>query len=122
MINKIYSILFYSSDLEKSWEFYEKLSFSAEISAGTLRVEFENVKLAFVDENETEIKEKDGIRGLGIFVYFETENVDEYYKSLTEKGIKTSSEPKDWPWGKREFAVKDPDGYKLIFFSKINHV
>ena len=80
---------------------------------------FDNVKLAFVDENETEIKEKPGMKGLGIFTYVEVENVDEYYNSIIEKGIRTSSEPKDWPWGKREFAVKDPDGYKLIFFSAI---
>jgi len=24
-----------------------------------------------------------------------------------------------WPWGKREFVVKDPDGYKLVFFSPV---
>jgi uncharacterized glyoxalase superfamily protein PhnB len=121
MLNKIYSILFYANDLEKSLEFYQKLGFQAEITSGTLRVEFENIKLAFVDENKTEIKNESGMnpKGLGVFTYIEIEDVDKYYKSIVEKGIKTSSEPKDWPWGKREFAVKDPDGYKLIFFSKL---
>jgi uncharacterized glyoxalase superfamily protein PhnB len=103
-------------------EFYKKLGFSAEISDGTLRLEFENIKLAFIDENKTEIKNESGNnpKGLGVFTYIEMENVDEYYKLLLEKGVRTSSGPKDWPWGKREFAVKDPDGYKLIFFSVIN--
>jgi uncharacterized glyoxalase superfamily protein PhnB len=54
-----------------------------------------------------------------MFLYFEVENVDSFYKTLKEKDIPTSSEPKSWPWGKREFAVKDPDGYKLIFFAAI---
>ena len=122
MGNKIYSILFYASDLSKTLEFYKKLGFSAELSEGTVRVAFDNVKLAFVDENKTEIKKESGMKpkGLGVFTYVKVDNVDEYYKSLVEKGIHTPSEPKDWPWGKREFAVKDPDGYKLIFFSDVS--
>ncbi len=47
------------------------------------------------------------------------ENVDDYYKQLLDKGIKPSSEPKDWEWGNREFVVKDPDGYRLVFFNKV---
>ena len=123
MLNKIYSILFYANDLGKTLEFYKKLGFSLELSEGTARVRFDNIKLAFVDENKTEIKNESGMnpKGLGVFTYIEVENVDEYYQSLLEKGIKTSSEPKDWPCGKREFAVKDPDGYKLIFFTNVSN-
>lgn len=33
-------------------------------------------------------------------------------------GMKPSSEPRDWPWGRREFVLRDPDGYKLVFFKK----
>lgn len=121
MINKIYSILFYANDLGKTLEFYKKLGFSAELSGGMVLVEFDNIKLTFVDENKTEIKKESGAnpKGLGVFTYAEVENVDEYCKSLVEKGIRTSSEPKDWSWGKREFAIKDPDGYKLVFFTEI---
>jgi uncharacterized glyoxalase superfamily protein PhnB len=57
---------------------------------------------------------------LGVFTYIETNNVDEQFKLIINNGIKTSGEPKDWPWGKREFAVKDPDGYKIVFYSSIN--
>ena len=119
MIERIHSTLFYASDLEQTARFYGELGFDAGKSADGVRVKLGNFTLAFVDENKTPIKKEAGARpkGLGVFTYVEVENVDEYFKSLKEKGVKTSSEPHDWPWGKREFAVKDPDGYKLIFYS-----
>jgi len=59
------------------------------------------------------------VKGLGIFTYVEVEDVDAYFKFLKENGIRMSSEPRDWPWGKREFVVRDPDGYKLVFYSPV---
>jgi len=119
MLKKFHSVLFYASDLNKTLEFYKQLGFDAQLSEGTLRVKLDNFKLAFVDENATSIKNESGAKpkGLGVFTYVEVDDVDAYFNSLKEKGIHTSSEPRDWPWGKREFAVKDPDGYKLIFFT-----
>ncbi|PIQ74941.1 MAG: hypothetical protein CO001_02750 [Candidatus Portnoybacteria bacterium CG_4_8_14_3_um_filter_40_10] len=121
MLKKFHSVLFYASDLNKTLEFYKQLGFDAELSEGTLRVKLGDFKLAFIDENQTPIKNDSGKspKGLGVFTYVEVEDADAYFNSLKEKGIHTSSEPRDWPWGKREFAVKDPDGYKLIFFSPI---
>lgn len=121
MIKKFHSVLFYASDLNKTLEFYKQLGFNAELRGETVRVELGDFKIAFVDENKNPIKNESGAKpkGLGVFTYVEVENVDEYFKLLKEKGIHTSSEPRDWPWGKREFAVKDPDGYKLIFFTKL---
>ena len=58
-------------------------------------------------------------KGGGQFLYIEVVNVDEFYKGVLAKGLKPSSEPRDWPWGNREFALRDPDGYKLVFFTKI---
>jgi len=43
-------------------------------------------------------------------------NVDAKYAELVAAGITPRSEPRDWPWGNREFIVKDPDGYKLCFW------
>lgn len=78
------------------------------------------MSIAFMDESKTTMKDNpDAKKGVGMFIYFEVDNVDFFYQELKEKNILTSSEPKSWPWGKREFAVKDPDEYKLIFFSNI---
>jgi len=46
------------------------------------------------------------------------DDADASYQEVVAKGIKPSSEPRDWPWGNREFVVRDPDGYKLVFFQK----
>lgn len=121
MITRLHSTLFYSKNLDTTVEFYKKLGFEIQKSGDTARIKMGDFTLAFIDENKTPIKNDSGKepKGLGVFTYIEVENVDEYFKSLQDRGIKTSSEPRDWPWGKREFAVKDPDGYKLIFYSSI---
>jgi hypothetical protein len=38
---------------------------------------------------------------------------------VQEDGITPSTEPKDWPWGQREFVVRDPDRYKPVFYLKL---
>jgi catechol 2,3-dioxygenase-like lactoylglutathione lyase family enzyme len=121
MTKRIHSILFFCKDLNKTAQFYETLDFTVSKANDAVRITFGDYKLAFMDENKTLIKtDADaGLKGVCIYIYFEVENVDAFYQTLKEKHIMTSSEPKDWPWGKREFAVRDPDGYKLIFFSKI---
>jgi hypothetical protein len=32
--------------------------------------------------------------------------------------LKPEDVPKDIPQGRREFMLRDPDGYKLVFFTK----
>ena len=119
MIKRFHSVLFYSANLGKTARFYEELGFSIEKSDDTVKVKLGDFTLAFIDENKALIKKEVHAehKGLGIFIYVEVENVDVYFQSLKEKGVSTSSEPHDWPWGKREFVVKDPDGYKLVFFT-----
>jgi len=51
-------------------------------------------------------------------VNISVQSVDEFYEAMLAKGLKPSSEPLDFPWGRREFVLADPDGYKLVFFSK----
>lgn len=77
--------------------------------------------LFFLDEQKTPIQNESGKtpKGLGIYTYIEVDDVDADFESIKGKGITPRTEPKDWPWGKREFVVKDPDGYKLVFFSPI---
>jgi catechol 2,3-dioxygenase-like lactoylglutathione lyase family enzyme len=58
-------------------------------------------------------------KGAGVFLYVSVEDVDGFYKSLVSKGLKPSTKPQDSPWGNREFVLRDPDGYKLVFFKRI---
>jgi catechol 2,3-dioxygenase-like lactoylglutathione lyase family enzyme len=122
MIKRFHSTLFYASDLEQTAAFYQKLGFDAQKSDDGVRVKLGDFTLAFLDEKKTPIQNESGAtpKGLGIYTYVEVENVDEYFAWLKERGITPRTEPKTWPWGKREFVVKDPDGYKLVFYSKIS--
>ncbi len=123
MIKRFHSTLFYASDLEKTAEFYGRLGFNVQKSDDGVRVKLGDFTLAFIDENKTPIKNESGMKpkGLGIYTYIEVEDVDVYSRFLKEKGVKASTEPRDWPWGKREFVVKDPDGYKLVFYSPVQN-
>jgi catechol 2,3-dioxygenase-like lactoylglutathione lyase family enzyme len=58
-------------------------------------------------------------KGAGQFWYFQVDNVDDFYSRVIGSGLSPSSEPKDWPWGNREFIIRDPDGYKLVFFTPL---
>lgn len=121
MIQKIHSSLFYAHSLNKTASFYKKLGFPIQSSKDAVRIQLGGFTLTFIDENTTQIKNESGAqpKGLGVFTYIKVDKVDEYYKFLQKQKIPTSSEPRDWPWGKREFIVKDPDGYKLVFYSPI---
>ena len=121
MIKRFNSTLFYVSDLRKTAEFYRQLGFQVESVDDVLRIKLGDFTLAFVDENKTSIKNESGARpkGLGVFSYVEVENVDEYFAELKKIGVHTSGAPRTWPWGKREFVVKDPDQYKLVFYTPV---
>jgi catechol 2,3-dioxygenase-like lactoylglutathione lyase family enzyme len=58
-------------------------------------------------------------KGAGQFLYIKVDDVDAFYQGILAKGLQPSSEPRDWPWGNREFVIRDPDGYKLVFFQKL---
>lgn len=120
MLQRIHSTLFLCRNIQKTVRFYEKIGFDIELSGDTARILFGDYRLAFMEEGKVTIKD-DPIakKGIGMYLYFEVEDVDLFFQGLKEKGIITSSEPTTWSWGKREFAVKDPDGYRLIFFTNV---
>lgn len=119
MIKRFHSTLFYASDLARTAQFYERLGFAVAKADDAVRITMDGFKLIFIDENKTLIKNESGMKpkGTGVFTYVEVEDVDAYFKSLKDNGIRTSSEPRTWPWGKREFVIKDPDGYKIVFYT-----
>ncbi|MFA6593982.1 MAG: VOC family protein [Candidatus Buchananbacteria bacterium] len=117
----IYSLLLFCKNLDLTEKFYKNLGFNTERSDDALRIKFGDIRLAFMDEKDATIKDdQESKKGVGMYIYFKVDNVDLFFRSVKEKNIITSSEPRDWPWGKREFVIRDPDGYKLVFFSNIN--
>ncbi len=121
MIKRLHSTLFYASDLGKTYEFYKQLGFDAQKSDDGVRVKLGDFRLYFIDESKTPTKNESGMtpKGLGIYTYVEVDDVDAYFELVKKNSVVPRTEPKTWPWGKREFVVKDPDGYKLVFYSAV---
>ena len=54
--------------------------------------------------------------GIGVNLYLQIDgDIDEYRNELKNKGIKVVVDIKDEPFGIRDFAVEDINGYKLTF-------
>lgn len=122
MIKRIHSGLLLCKNLQNTTEFYEQLGFTVDTSGGVMRIIFGDFRLAFMNESKASIETDidTGCKGIGIFFYFEVEDIDSFFDSLKKTNIKTIGEPKDYSHGKREFTIHDPDGYRLVFFSNIN--
>lgn len=121
MIKRFHSNLFFVKDIERTANFYRNLGFVVDASTDTVRIKLGDFTFAFMDETKVQIAKEAGVepKGIGIFTYVEVDDVNAHFQLLKKNGVQASSEPKDWPWGKREFAVKDPDGYKIVFYSPI---
>jgi uncharacterized glyoxalase superfamily protein PhnB len=57
-------------------------------------------------------------KGAGVFLYIKVDDVDEFHTAALSKGLKPDGEPESQPSGNREFVLRDPDGYNLVFFQK----
>lgn len=119
------SLMLYVSDVKKSAAFYEKLGFEPkEVDKDFAAVQLGGFELHFHDKNVVPgpYFKKESLaepKGAGLYVYVAVNGLDAYYRMLLRKGIATSTEPRDWPWGNREFVVRDPDMYKLVFYEKL---
>lgn len=125
-MDKVSGVILLVSDIQLSAECYKKLGFTvrhekADIEISVQRGDF---WLELLDKNKTVTSEyiaDAGVpnKGSGIYLQVEVQDVDTFHDKLTRSGIETASTPQDYPWGKREFTVTDPDGYKLTFFSML---
>ena len=59
-------------------------------------------------------KGRDRIKGIGFRLYCVTnQDIDKLAQEISSRGGSLDQEPQDQPWGTRDFAITDPDGYKL---------
>lgn len=59
-------------------------------------------------------KGTDREKGVGFRMYCETaQDIDQIAANIKARGGSLLSEPTDQPWGSRDLAVEDPDGYKI---------
>lgn len=113
-INSISALTFYVSDLKKTAEFYETLGFkpdkwtddSFKIYVNWFSIEFRLTKVP-VDNSKT-----------GSYTCISVLDADEYHAFAISKDIQPDGEVTERPDKSREFVITDPNGYKLVFFSK----
>lgn len=120
---KITSLLFWVQENKLSEKFYKKLGFEVtESDESHSVVSLNGFQITLVNMRDDDKFAKDAMsseKGRGMYVYIYSDDVDISHEELINKGIVPLTEPKDWDWGNREFIVKDPDGYKLCFWSPI---
>lgn len=123
-MKSISGMVCYVKDTSKTADFYEALGFQftkREPDHISIRLNWFWIDFHPQDKEDKPEFQKEAnlaVKGGGQFLYISVDNVDEFYKMLISKRLQPSSEPRDWPWGNREFVIRDPDGYKLVFFTK----
>lgn len=117
-------IVCYVKDVPKTVKFYKALGFTFKKAKPTHATGY--INWFWIDFLQSNKEDKPGFKdeasaknkGAGQFLYLSVDDVDQAHKSLKAKGLQPSSEPRDWPWGNREFVIRDPDGYKLVIFKR----
>jgi len=114
---------FTANDLQKSLAFYrDVLGFTVKESwekDGALHgVELVAGSVSFWLGQDDWQKGRDRVKGQGFRMYCGTaQDIDALARRIRERGGTLAEEPKDEPWGGRDFAVADPDGFKITFAS-----
>ncbi len=115
----------YVNDLARTAEFYKTLGFRLGVYEPdqhlTIYLNWFSINFVAMDSaatTEFEAEATAQTKGSGIYINIKVDNADAFYKDVVAKGLTPSSEPRDWEWGNREFVLRDPDGYKLVFFQK----
>ena len=102
-----------SSNLEKSIPFYQTLGLKLIVKSLPRYARFECPK----GNSTFSIHQVEQLpTGNGVNIYFECEDLDDYVKELTSKGIKFDQMPNDKSWLWREAHLKDIDNNHLILY------
>jgi len=112
------------NDVQKSLAFYRDVLGFAEKEHwekdGALHgVELVAGRVSFWIGQDDWKKGRDRVKGQGFRMYCGTaQDIDALARQIRERGGVLAEEPRDQPWGGREFAVVDPDGFKISIVSE----
>jgi len=106
-------LVFKVVDMDKTLKFYESLGFRVDKNDGRMATVYVNwFFMEFHLANETDEAPKNGPL---VMVSVEA---DEFYKAVVKAGYKPETELQKTANGRREFYLRDPNGYLLAFFEK----
>ena len=122
MAAQVTSAFLYVNDVVRSLEFYHEIV-GAEVAQVHTETEGGPITLAILrigafslmlHPQEPHAEEFVGQRvGIGMHLQIRVDDIDAFHQQCIEQGtfLAVSGDPVDQPWGWREFALKDPDGY-----------
>lgn len=122
-LNSISGVSYLVKDLQKTAEFYEALGFrmgARDDHHVTCYVNWFSVDFIAQEPASTAQQQtaQGPNQGAEMSLHIKVENADEFYEGLVAKGMT----PEGLPDGKRStgrsFILRDPDGYRLVFFEK----
>lgn len=102
-------------DLARTADFYEAIGFRrGKQEADRLTFYVNWFFVTFIAQDGGELPDK----GAGVFLHIKVDDLEEFHSGAVSKGLKPASEPQARAGGGREFMLRDPDGYQLVFFAK----
>ncbi len=107
------------NDIEKSLVWYRDVVGFAEgerwMRDGKLAgAELKAGKSTFMIGQDDWKKGRDRVKGVGFRLYCTTtQDIDALAKKIESRGGKLDQQPTDQPWGMRDIAMTDPDGFKI---------
>jgi uncharacterized glyoxalase superfamily protein PhnB len=113
------------NDIERSLAFYRDVLGFAEKNrweqGGVLHgVELIAGKVSFWLGQDDWKRGRNRAKGQGFRIYCgTTQDIDTLARQIEERGGTLAERPKDQPWGGRDFAVIDPDGFKITIASEV---
>src|SRR5437868_15346597 len=81
----------------------------AEVRAGDTAIWLHRV----TDEHELGSPRTPTVAGAGLVVH--VDDVDAHYRRARAAGAQIDSEPRDQPYGQRDYGVRDPEGHRWWF-------
>jgi uncharacterized glyoxalase superfamily protein PhnB len=119
---EVTSVFLFVNDIVRSIEFYNEIvgaevaqiqppDQEGPISLAVLRIG--RFSLMLHPQEEDEEPQADQRLGVGMHLQLRVDDIDAFHQHCLDQGaiLSVSGEPVDQPWGWREFALKDPDGY-----------
>ncbi len=113
-VNSISGVTYHVQDLDRTGEFYEALGFRRGKEEQDRVTFYVNWFFVTFVAQESEAPDK----GAGVFLYVKVDDVEDFHAGVLSKGMKPEGEPVRRRSGNREFTLRDPDGYNLVFFQK----